>query len=235
MIYAFDPTGKSAGVWRVAGATADDWEDIAAGPGPEAGSNYLYIGDIGDNSLDREQVIVYRVPEPAISAADSTATSSSPRATEKAEPIYLRYPDGKHNAETLLVHPQTGDVYIVTKSSKKAAAVYRVTAAALAEPRVQTLVKVTDLALPSVLEGMVTGGDISSDGQRVVLCDYFAGYEYTLGAGAKGFDAIWSEKPRLIDLGGREQGEAVCYSLDGKSILSTSEGSPANVFETKAK
>src|SRR5262249_9269918 len=33
-IYAFDRQGKHRGVWRVAGAGAVDWEDMAIGPGP---------------------------------------------------------------------------------------------------------------------------------------------------------------------------------------------------------
>lgn len=232
-IYAFDRMGNSAGVWRVTGATADDWEDIAAGPGPDGGGEYLYVGDIGDNGRNREEVIVYRFPEPKILPEDAGSTGASPQATEPAEPLYLRYPDGKHNAEALLVHPQTGDLYIVTKKQDGAAGVYKLTAAALREPRVQTLVKVTDLELPTIIPGLVTGGDISPDGRRLILCDYFGGYEYTLTGNA--FDEIWKGKPETIDLGGREQGEAVCYTLDGKAVLATSEGVPAALFETKTK
>jgi hypothetical protein len=232
-IYAFDLSGKSAGVWRVTGATADDWEDIAAGPGPVKGVNYLYVGDIGDNSKDRDEVIVYRIPEPAITPADAGTSSSDPATTEPAEPIYLKYPDGPRNAEALLVHPQTGDLYIVTKRQDHPAGVYKVTAAALLAPQVQTMTKIAELELPSVIPGLVTGGDIAPDGRRLILCDYFGGYEYTL-TGA-GFDTIWKEKPVVVDLGAREQGESVGYSLDGKAVFATSEGVPAALFETKAK
>src|ERR671914_2212087 len=48
-VYAFDSTGESRGVFRVAGAQARDWEDAGVGPGPERGKSYLYLGDIGDN------------------------------------------------------------------------------------------------------------------------------------------------------------------------------------------
>src|SRR5688500_11113911 len=65
-LYALDERGHRRGVWRVSGATAYDWEDIAAGPGPTAGTNYLYIGDIGDRGGSRSLIIVYRVPEPFI-------------------------------------------------------------------------------------------------------------------------------------------------------------------------
>ena len=63
-IYAFDRRGKHRGVWRVVGAKAVDWEDMAIGPGPNRGKSYLYLGDIGDNLKTREEMIVYRVVEP---------------------------------------------------------------------------------------------------------------------------------------------------------------------------
>src|SRR4026209_2890410 len=57
-IYAFDTAGDTRGIFRVTGAQALDWEDIAAGPGPQANKSYLYIGDIGDNNDARDEVIV---------------------------------------------------------------------------------------------------------------------------------------------------------------------------------
>src|SRR5215510_12948394 len=65
-IYAIDNQGKSRGVWRVAGAAARDWEDIAAGPGPIRNRTYLYVGDIGDNDKKRASIDIYRFPEPVI-------------------------------------------------------------------------------------------------------------------------------------------------------------------------
>nr|MDQ3817072.1 hypothetical protein [Acidobacteriota bacterium] len=72
-LYAFDRKGKSMGRWRVSGAEAIDWEDIAAGPGPQPGVPYIYIGDIGDNYSRRDQITVYRVPEPAITSDENSA------------------------------------------------------------------------------------------------------------------------------------------------------------------
>ncbi|HEX5083464.1 MAG TPA: hypothetical protein VFY40_15570, partial [Blastocatellia bacterium] len=54
-IFAFNRRGKHRGVWRVTGAGAVDWEDMAIGPGPGRGLSYLYIGDIGDNLKKRDQ------------------------------------------------------------------------------------------------------------------------------------------------------------------------------------
>src|SRR5215216_6549416 len=82
-IYAFDNRGDSLGAFRVTDAEARDWEDIAVGPGPEGGNgnSYLYIGDIGDNNSSRKEIVVYRIPEPAL----TTATKKRPGTTEPAE------------------------------------------------------------------------------------------------------------------------------------------------------
>lgn len=231
-LYAFDREGRKRGVWRVAGAQADDWEDIAAGPGPERGRAYLYIGDIGDNEMARGHITVYRAPEPRIAEGDSASSKKEPRLTETAEAINLKYPDGSHDAETLLVHPLTGDIYIVVKSLDPAAGVYKL-AAPFSAGETRTLARVGEMRAPTgVFSGLFTGGDISPDGARVVLCDYVNGYELSAPAGAD-FDSVWRQAPLVVLLGARKQGEAICYGADGASIMATSEGRRAALVEVR--
>jgi hypothetical protein len=232
LVYAFDREGRARGTFRVAGAQAHDWEDIAAGPGPERGQTYLYAGDIGDNGRERESVVVYRFPEPQVApqaAPPSAGAARQQQQTAPAEAIRLRYPDGAHNAEALLVHPLTGDLYVVTKAAQSAG-VYKL-AAPFAAGEVRTLAHVATLRGPDFFGALVTGGDISPDGTRVALCDYAQGYELTLPAGAKGFDEVWTQKPAAVPLGLRMQGEAVCYRPDGAALLATSEKLPAPLIE----
>lgn len=232
VIYAFDRKGKSLGRWRVTNAQAVDWEDIAAGPGPQGGTPYLYVGDTGDNDKERASVTVYRVPEPVFSAEDSSA-ANRPRATEPAEAIRLKYPDGGHDAETLMVHPVTGDLYVVTKDFKSATGVYKLKAP-FSSAGVNTLARVAELSVPNLVGGLITGGDISPDGRRVALCDYLSGYEMTLPDNAQNdFDQIWKQPILMVELGPRQQGEGICYSLDGNSILATSEKRPTPLIEVK--
>lgn len=232
-IYALDRRGQTRGVWQVAGAANRDWEDIAAGPGPRSTLSYLYLGDIGDNSRRREEVIVYRVVEPLVPTAGSASTRKNPRQTETAEVFRLSYPDGSHDAEALLVHPRTGDIYIVTKSFLSAAGVYRAPVTALRGGRVTKLVRVGDLRVPGLLSSAITGGDISPDGRRVVLCDYFYAYEMVLPGSAVSFDKIWDQPLSTINLGSRQQGESICYRLDGRAILATSEKRPTPLIEVE--
>jgi len=48
-LFAFNTQGKHLGVYSIAGVSNRDWEDMAIGPGPIDGQQYLYIGEIGDN------------------------------------------------------------------------------------------------------------------------------------------------------------------------------------------
>ena len=228
-IYAFDTRGDSFGTFRVNGAQARDWEDIAAGPGP-ANRSYLYIGDIGDNNSVRPDLVVYRVAEPTLSASTRKFTKSRPGTTEPAEAIRLKYPDGKHDAEALLVHPRTGNIYIVTKVLIANPGVYEAAAPFHAGQSI-TMRRIGEARVPSLFGGAITGGSISPDGRRVALCDYFQGYELVLQAGASNFDDIWKQRMTGFDLGKRKQGESITYRLDGKAILATSEGKQPPLFQ----
>lgn len=212
-LYCLDQQARSCGTWTVPGIDAFDWEDIAAGPGPRPGVPYLYIGDIGDNLDTRTSVVVHRVPEPPAGAA--------PGATEAAEALTLRYPDGPHDAEALLVHPTSGDLYIVAKQAPPRVYVAR---APLAAGAARTMEKVATLPLEGVgLFGSVTGGDIAPDGRRVALCTYLEGYELVLPAGAGAFDEIWARPLEEVALGPRPQGEGIAYRGDGRALVTTSE------------
>lgn len=233
-IYAFNTRGNSLGVFRVTGANARDWEDISIGPGPQANKSYLYIGDIGDNSEARPDIVVYRVPEPDLKTANKGSTKARPLTTTPAEAIRLKYPDGKHDAETLLVHPTTGNLYIMTKVAFANPVVY-VATAPLTPGKTITMKRIGEVRIPSIFGGAITGGSVSPDGRRIALCDYFAGYELVLPTGSKNFDDIWKEKMASFDLGKRKQGEAIAYRLDGNALLATSEGKEFDLIQVERR
>jgi hypothetical protein len=229
-LYAFDSRGAHKGVWRVTGATARDWEGIAVGPGPERSTNYLYIGDIGDNRVARSEMRVYRVPEPVITSVDASSTKANPISTKQVEIIRLRYPDGSHDAEALLVHPVNGNIYIVTKIPFGNPIIYEAQAT-LGTAEAITMVRVGEISLPGFFGGLITGGDISPDGSRVALCDYGQAYEWVLPPAGASFNEIWKQPLTTIDLGERKQGEAIGYRLDGRALLATSEGKRAPIIQ----
>jgi hypothetical protein len=235
-IFAFNLKGHVVGRWTVTGARNVDWEDIAIGPGPVPGRWYLYIGDIGSNDRDRRQVTVYRVEEPKLRGVECRSGCK----TAPASALRLRYPDRAHNAETLMMHPKSGDLYIVSKASggDLDTIVFAARAGELSAATVIPLKEVATLDIPEPifkrLAGGITGGDISPDGTRVVLCDYLRKYEAVLPAGSK-FDAIWERPFTAVTMGLAMQVEGICYSADGKSIIATSEGSPCPVLQMEVQ
>ncbi len=220
-IYALDEKGEKLGTFKVEDAKNRDWEDIGTFK-TVGGECFLYIGDIGNNVKVREESVIYRVKEPTVTDADKSSDKKKPSKTEDAQKIKIEYPDAPHDAETLFVHPQTGDVYILTKELEGASGVYKLSKNYDVRKN-NPLEKIAGFTVPSIPNGFLTGGDVSADGKRVVVCDYFAAYEITLPDAAANFDEIWKQKPTLIQTGKRKQGEAVSYLPDGETIYLTSE------------
>lgn len=230
-IFAVGVKGENLGTWKVQGATNVDWEDIAEFR-DASGKCFIYIGEIGNNGKKRSEQAIYRVKEPVISADTAGSDTKSPLATDAADAVKFTYPDGSLNAETLMVHPVTGDIYVLTKRHDAPSSVYKI------KPEFGSTVvaeKIAEVKVPAVPNGLLTGGDISPDGKHVAICDYFAGYELTLPPGDKNFDDVWKQTPVAIDLGERKQGEAIGYGTDGNTLFATSEGKHPPLIEVKRK
>ena len=230
-IFAINSKGERLGTFRVKNARNGDWEDIAAYK--DSGTCYLYIGDIGNNKKDESNRTIYRVKEPVVSPDAAASSKKSPIETEPATTEVFKFPDAVHDAEALLVHPTTGELYVLTKQLDRPSMVYKIQPRfGGSDPVVAT--RVGEVALPAVPNGLITGGSISPDGKRVVLCDYSSAYELQLGTGTI-FDDIWKQKPVPVNLGERKQGEAVTYSADGSAIYATSEKKNSPVIEVQRK
>jgi hypothetical protein len=131
ILYSADTDGRIVDRVLVAGARADDWEDLSAGPCPAG--RCLFIGDIGDNAAQRPQITIYRIPEP-------------PRGSSTSAPavaFHARYPDGPHNAESLFVDADQR-MFVITKG--RSADVYRFPAS-LAPNSLSTLEKIGRIPL----------------------------------------------------------------------------------------
>jgi hypothetical protein len=232
-IYAVNPSGENLGTWKVTNAENLDWEDIAERKEPD-GICRIYIGEIGDNDIKRDVHTIYRVREPEVSDDSKNVRRKNAPDTDAAESVNFSYADMNQNAETLLVHPTTGDIYVLTKRKEGPSGVYKI-APTFGSSEVQKVTRLADLQVPSIPVGLLTGGDISPDGRSIALCDYIDGYELTLPADDTNFDDIWKQQPMKIDLGEREQGEAICYSIDGRSIFATTEKKNAPIIEVRRK
>jgi hypothetical protein len=120
-----------------------------------------------------------------------------------------------------MVNQITGEFYILTKRLTEPSNIYKFTWPEKSE--VVTTERVGTLSVPAIPNGLLTGGDMSSDARRVIVCDYARAYELTLPRDAKDLDDIWKQTPRPVDLGKREAGEAIAYIPDASAAVATSE------------
>ncbi len=209
-VYAMTVEGKHLAVCNLNGAKNRDWEDIAVGPGPDPNADYLYVGDIGDNLSSHKSIRIYRVLEPSVDANQPDGVIF----VRSFDTIELVYPDGPHDAETLMIDPLTKDLYIVTKEEPS-----RVFRAAYPQSKseINTLEYVAKLPW-----GTATGGDISPDGKMVLVRGYFAASLWLRpqkGPLWKCFDGHECKVPLIFE----KQGEAICFDANGTGYYTTSE------------
>ena len=220
-LYAFNSNGGSLGTWRLNGVRNADWEDMATVKASD-GTCYLFIGEIGDNENRRDSHAVYRVAEPRVSDATASSSKRDALPIDTFDVLKFQYSNGRHNAEAMMVHPGTNDIYIVTKNLNGPAEVFKLRPD-FGGGEIQGASPIASIALPAIPNGFVTGGDISPDGKRVVLSDYFTGFELILPNDAKRFDDIWTQKLIPFDLGPRTIGESIAFANDENTVYATTE------------
>ncbi|MFL5542993.1 MAG: hypothetical protein ACJ8J0_28700, partial [Longimicrobiaceae bacterium] len=209
LLYAFGSDGRPLGEVRVAGATLEDWEDVASGPC--AGGSCLYLADIGDNRASRASVTVYRVPEPA----------PTDRETRPAEAFHATYPDGPQDAEAFFVLPD-GAIHIVTKGETGPIALYRFPQPLRAGATVR-LERVVELGgIAGRRRDRITGASASPDGRWVALRTLDALDLYRTAELLRGTPGT----PIRVDLRplGEAQGEGVGWGPGGALYLSSESG-----------
>jgi hypothetical protein len=197
VLYGVDPgTGRTVSTTTYADAV-EDVEDLAPGAG-----GTVWVGDTGDNRRHRDDIAVYRV-----TPGEGDTDGPAPRYT-------LAYPDGPHDAETLLVSPRTRRVLVVSKSAF-GGIVY-------AAPRhLEQGARPNRLRPFARVSGLVTDGAFLPDGRHVVLRTYGTASVYTF----PGFGLVGT-----VRLPSQPQGEGISVGATGRVLLS-SEGVHAEVLQ----
>lgn len=187
-------SGRTVATTTYAGSV-EDVEALA----PD-GTGSVWVGDIGDNRVGRSSVQVYRVPVGEQSR------------TVQAEAYELVYPDGAHDAESLVVGPDSR-LRIITKS--------------LLGGRVYVAPKDLDPDRPNKLlagppvDIWATDAALFPDGKHVLV----RGYGAALIATFPGFRTVAE-----VGLPDQEQGEGVSIGRNGRIRLS-SEGTGSEVLQ----
>lgn len=158
-IFAVRVDGKLIREYTLPGATNIDWEDIAW---DEEG--HLYVWDNASLRDAEGRNFLYIFPEPN-PFRDETVSD--------VRKITVRYPDGIYDAEAIFIWDRT--LYLVTKPwDGSLPRIYRY--------RELQRSGTAEFVGNVPVYAMITGGDISDDGRRVVLSSYVALLIFEKGA-----------------------------------------------------
>ncbi|MFD5265347.1 WD40 repeat domain-containing protein [Streptomyces sp. NPDC058335] len=201
-LYAVDgSTGKTVARLTLTGiGTPRDVEAISIGPG-----NRIYVGDIGDNLGGTwPYVWIYELPEP----------KELKNATVRATQYVVTYSDGARDAESLLVHPKTGRVYIIDKKEE---------GGHLYEAPAELSASGKNVFRPvAPIELWATDAALSPDGERLAVRGYFGGIDYDWNGGVP-------KRIGRLDVPLQRQGESVTFSADGSKLMYGTEGAGSEV------
>lgn len=201
-VYAVDGrTGKTVARITLRGiGTPRDVEAVSIGP-----DDQIYLGDIGDNLGGTwPYVWIYRLPEPK-ELKDQTVTATQ---------YVVKYANGPRDAESLIVHPKTGRVYIIDKKED---------GGHLYEGPATLSTSGTNIFRPvAAVDLWATDAAFSPDGRQLAVRGYFGGIYYDWNGGR-------IKRGGQLDVPLQGQGEGVTYSVDGTRLLYSSEGAASTV------
>ncbi len=225
-LFLIEHDGSTVAVAHLGGnATNVDWEDVAVGP-CEAGSSAscVYAADVGDNDRVRDEVVIYRFAEPEL-----PQTTPADITIDDFDTLWFSYPDGPHNVETLLVHPESAAIYVVEKTSDTDPAVFGISGEPNDADHPHQAVEVGHLHFGDSRYGsLVTAGDIAPNGREFTIRTYLRAF--TFCADGADFASAFGTTPVVSPILLMGQAEALGYSRDGQTIWLTSEGLSAPIY-----
>lgn len=220
--FAINLAGQTLGTFNLTGTNikAQDYEDMAIGPGPIAGQDYIYLADIG-SARSGAAVQIYRVKEPIGSIGGATQSVSADR-------IDLNYPDGGTDAEAFFVDPRDGAWYIIQKKDMVLPYVYKIAGQQLAAGSTGTLAKTSStfaFTPGNANEGgtyqKITSADMSPDGNTILVRTYSGAYLYD--SRNKSVEQAFAGTMCRSLKYSEHQGEAVAVKANSRGFISISE------------
>lgn len=234
--------GTPLAIFRLPGVAVRDWEDMAMGPGPRSGVDYIYLGDIGDKNRETlgSDIVVHRFPEPRVQIPVRSQgwTGAPPEVTSAIIPEFdslrANYPEGMvENADALFVDAlgdSAPDLYVVTSGNGITTPNRLLRMSTRSPGETVTMEFVTSLFGGEDGDPEITGADMSPDGGLIIIRTLHSAAIWTRWGGAS-IEEVFAQRPcsALIPTGDAEsdEGGAIGFSADSKGYYTSIEGDPA--------
>jgi len=209
-IYAINKDRELVKELIVDGIEQVDWEDIAIGPCGDG--DCIFVGDIGDNDKNRDNIKIIVLPEPDVSADDKF----SKLLVKDFEYYRFEYIDKPRDAEALIVD-SNGTIYIFSK-----------------EDEMSNLFKIDQLQVSSLMQleyvgsiqtdAMVTAADLHRGGNKLLLLTTAGLYEHEISSLKADKLIALSQMTNLVN-GNIVHGEGAGYDSNSGEIFFTTETS----------
>jgi hypothetical protein len=209
-LYQVNFNGVSIKKFEVKNAKNHDWEDLTSDK-----NKNVYIGDFGNNTNDRKNLVIYKLPNPEVEPGNKI----------DAERIAFNYPEQKDfpPKKGLLFYDSEaffhfeGHLYVFTKNRANPfngeAFIYKI-------PDVKGTHEAQQIGTIKTCSDWntckITSAAISPDSKTIVLLGNGKLWTITDFSG----DAFHSGTMKEIDLGVRTQLESVCFMNDSVLLLS---------------
>jgi len=216
-LYRVDSTGHTEATFVLDGIPNRDWEDMAMRVNPLNKQSEMLIADIGDNRAVFDFCYVYRLAEPITPSTTTPVTLPRTAITRYT----FQYPDGARDAEAFMVDPMDQQWYIVSKR-EDSVRVYRYPCridSEACEKRIVQLERVTELPMT-----LITAGDISSDGQEILIRTYVQLYYWKRQTPTEPLVEVLKRAPVRIPRRRDAQGESIAFFWDpSRGFITASE------------
>jgi hypothetical protein len=197
MVYAIQvSTGKVVGQTDLASLDLEDTESIAVDR-----HGRLWLGDLGDNDRDRDDVSIVSFEEPGPGIA-------APRALKRYP---VRYSTGPSNVEAMMIYPTTGRVFLVSKRNEDGG-----------KPNLFVLPQALKPGQPNVAASLnrpmpagISDAAFTPDGRFALM---------KTAAGVVAYDVKTWKPITSFQTPGLDKGESLTLEPGGRSILMGSEG-----------
>ena len=213
-IYRINLKGELLQKVSIKNAKNRDWEDIA-----RDSLGYLYIGDFGNNANNRDNLVIYKVPEPLAGLEEV-----------RAEKIKFSYPDQERfppkpkdfnfDSEAMLYANDSLYVFSKNRSSpfKDHVKVYRIpaTPGEYVAELIGTIPTCDDRYWCQI-----TAADLSPDGKTILLLGY--GNIWLVETDLQN-GKLLSGKIESIDHGASTQLESICFTTSNILMLADEKG-----------
>jgi hypothetical protein len=186
-----------------------DWEDMAIGPGPQAGKSYIYLGEIGDNDSKYSQKYIYRFEEPQWDKASKTF------AVTDVDTITFQLEDRNKDTETLMIDPASSDLYIISKRDDPNT-LYQIRYPYSTD---STVIAKKLFNLPFT---QIVSGDFSPDGKGILIKNYEHVY-YWENTNGISVPELMKQQPREVPYEKEPQGETIMWARDNSGFYTVSE------------